>query len=137
MMNVRYLGTRMNKRQARGGVTGNRYSYSSGQPVFTIADADELQFHGEMEDGRPKFSYEYADGPSLVADGEWPTPITEVEVMDAEGIASLTIAGLETYLTNHPELTGEELGDIMVAEELGRNRVGARTVIQAAVYAIA
>ncbi len=116
----------MNKRQVRGGVTGNRYSYSSGQPVFTIADADELQFHGEMEDWKPKFSYEHADGPSLVADS--------IDVvtgnMTAKEAASLTIHALQLHM-NTARLTVPDLNDIRDAEAAGQNRVGALKLLDA------
>ncbi len=125
-MNIRYLGTRMNKRQVRGGVTGSRYSYSSGQPVFTIADADEVQFHGEMEDGKPKFALEDAAFADAVE-------ITDVEMMGPEAVASLPLSGLKTHLANHPEMTITDLEDIMAAETLGQNRVGGRKAIQAAI----
>ncbi len=57
-MNVQYLGTRLNKRQARGTVTGKRYSYSANGKIFSVDPADRVQFQGEMEDGKPKFKIE-------------------------------------------------------------------------------
>ena len=67
-MNVRYLGTRMNKRQARGQHTGKRYNYSSGHPDFTVDKADVVQFRGELEDGNPKFCVGHVAPPAIDID---------------------------------------------------------------------
>lgn len=67
-MNVKYLGTRMNRRDARGRESGRRYKYSSGQPNFTIDERDAIQFRGELEDGGPKFCVGTVAPPAIDTD---------------------------------------------------------------------
>ncbi len=125
-MNVQYLGTRLNKRQARGAVTGKRYSYSANGKVFSIDPADKLQFQGDMEDGKPKFKIEesvvdeYADF---------------TDSMSLETIANLSIDNLRGHIQRHPEMTPDDLMELLGFELAGQNRVGATKIIKARIDA--
>ncbi len=125
-MNVRYLGTRLNKRQARGAVTGKRYSYSANGKIFSIDPADRLQFQGDMEDGKPKFEVEdsvvdeYAD---------------LTDKMSLQTISTLSIENLRGHLQRHPEMTSGELLELLGFEEAFQPRVGAVAVIKRAIDA--
>lgn len=132
-MNIRYLGTRLNKRQIRGSATGKRYRYSSGQPVFTIDPADRTQFAGEMEDGKRKFrvltAFEYAFADVTFEE-------VSLEVMEPEGVVNRAIRGVIGHLEKHPELSREDLEDIMLAEIMDQDRVGAKAAIKKAIDAL-
>jgi hypothetical protein len=111
-MNVRYLGTKLNKRQARGSQTGKRYTYSSQYPIFTIEDADHLQFRGETEGGQPKFEIIISD-----------------DVITLPWLASMSVAGIEARLEARP-LGRAELDELMRIEVAGQNRLGAIGLIR-------
>ncbi len=121
-MNVKYLGTRINRRDARGRESGKRYRYSSGQPVFTIDDRDAIQFRGELEDGNPKFCVGYGE----------PQPITESTGASSHlvAISKLTVKQLAMAL---PRLTNEELVTLLGIEASMNNRATAIAAIRQAI----
>jgi hypothetical protein len=132
-MQVKYLGTRLNKRQARGAVTGKRYSYSSGQPIFRIEEADRLQFVGDVEDGKPKFTFDLTPAPVVVEatqepveDGvPAPTPITFQDILQ------LSIEELRPHLRGDTELGHSDYVRMLAMEEAGQNRAGAVNIFKA------
>ncbi len=121
-MNVKYLGTRINRRDARGRESGERYKYSSGQPVFTIDDRDAIQFRGELEDGGPKFCVGYDE----------PEPITESTGASSHlvGISKLSIKQVTMALGR---LEPDELAVLRSIEANDRNRAGAIKAIDKAI----
>ncbi len=120
-MNVKYLGTRTNKRDARGRESGNRYRYSSGQPVFTIDDQDAIQFRGELEDGGPKFCVGYVEEPATAATDEYSPYLVSISKLS---IKQITMA-----------LGRMTMGDLFALRDIeasGSNRAGALRAIDKA-----
>ncbi len=128
-MNVKYLGTRVNKRQARGRESGKRYSYSSGHPNFTMDDRDAIQFRGELEDGNPKFCVECTETPGhIVFDGTSDTLDDSPGYL--VGISKLSVKRLTMALGR---MDADELRALRTLEAGDRNRAGAIKAIDKAI----
>lgn len=121
-MNVKYLGTRMNKRDARGRESGKRYRYSSGQPIFTIDDRDAIQFRGELEDGGPKFCVGYVEAPVEAATEDVPAHLVAISQLSIKQL-TMALGRMET----------DELMALRDIEVTDRNRAGAIKAIDKAI----
>ncbi len=117
-MNVKYLGTRPNKRDYRGRVTGKRYRFSSIHPTFTIDPADREVFDKWQEDGKPMFMF--VDSPSE------PLVVVDIPPELAALMEGLLIKELPDILG---PLNAKQLAFLFQHEANTLNRTGAKKAI--------